>query len=573
MVRILCLLIGMIALAHPRAARASPPTPVLYEVAPVVESGQLTSLAVKLTFEADESGVTTLRLPDGYGSGRDFWKNVRDLEVSGARVVDTSEPGLRKLQARGGRRIAVRYRIVSPLSGEPRIEDASTYQPVIRPRWFYAVGSALFALPYARDDAPARFVWNGGRIGMPAASDLQADRGEFGSLSGAITLRDVRNSALVGGWDLSIIRSGVVRVASIGAFRFDMAEAAQLSERIVTAQTAFWGDRPRPFLITIVPHHASSPLSTSWQGTGRSGGFATRLTPNVELRDLTFFFAHENFHRWNSSALGGQGSDGRPGFWFSEGFTDFFALRLMVRSGVMSPHDFADVWNGMLAAYAASPARTLPNGEIAARFWTDPHAKRMAYQRGALLAALWDWKIRRERGGALSLDDLLRAQRRAVAARDPSDQTPAFVLFPKIAAAHDVDLTADIARYLDRGEPIELPADVFGPCATVQWREQPDYDRGWDVAATSRAGGVVTGLREGSPAWRAGLRNGMRLLERIAGRPEDSSVEAAVRARAGDGTEQIYRFKPEGRGRVSLQHMTLTDLGAGPRCREPGAGF
>ena len=60
-------------------------------------------------------------------------------------------------------------------------------------------------------------------------------------------------------------------------------------------------------------------------------------------------------------------------YWFSEGFTDYYARALMVRAGVISTTEFVAQWNEMLAAYAGSPARTMSGKQAAAAFWEDPH--------------------------------------------------------------------------------------------------------------------------------------------------------------------------------------------------------
>jgi predicted metalloprotease with PDZ domain len=171
-----------------------------------------------------------------------------------------------------------------------------------------------------------------------------------------------------------------------------------------------------------------------------------------------------------------------------------------------------------------------------------------------MLAAIWDARLRSASGGRVSLDDVMRAQRAAVA---QSRGTSAYQLFPKVAARFGLDVGADLDRYVDRGEPIELPADVFGPCAKVSWREQATYDRGWDTKATLAAADVVTGLRQGSPAWQAGMRDGMKLLARSFDHPDDSTAELMIRARLADGSEREFRFKPEGQGTIRVQHVDV----------------
>jgi hypothetical protein len=65
----------------------------------------------------------------------------------------------------------------------------------------------------------------------------------------------------------------------------------------------------------------------------------------------------------------------------------------------------------------------------------------------------------------------------------------------------------------------------------------------------------------------------MTLLGRGGGRPQDSSVEMTVRARAVDGSEHQFRFKPEGDGRTRLQQVALTGARLEMQCPLPNPGF
>ncbi len=558
--RVCIFLLVMGCLALPGLATAARQVPVDYSLAPVADvNGNLTALSVTVRFRASASGVTPFELPNGYGGGSgEGWRSVRDLRIDGATSIDTPDPGHRSIHAEPGARLTAAYTIVPVFDHDPLIDEVRLYRPIIRPTWFHVIGSAVFARPYSDVDettTPARFDWTG-PAGLAFASDLETidGRGHRGTRRG--TLRDVRTSVVIGGHDLQIARAGAVRFAALGGFAFHPQQAADLAERILSAERAFWGDPSAPFLVTMTSLVAPSALSKTVQGTGRSAGFSTQVTPNATLDDLAVLFAHENFHTWNPGQLGGQGPQGSLGLWFSEGFTDFYARRLLLRSGVSSPQRFADQWNDMLVAYAASPARTTPNAQAAEQFWKDPLAQRLPYQRGAMLAAIWDARLRARSGGKRGLDDLMRAQRAAVA-RSPG--VPAYRLFPKVAASFGLDVSSDLARYLDEGQAIDLPADTFGRCVRLVSREQPVYDRGWDQAATSAAGGVISGLREDSPAWRAGVRNGMLVLTRSFEHPNDATADFMIRARSADGTEHDFRFKPEGKDRLTVQRMELTD--------------
>lgn len=280
------------------------------------------------------------------------------------------------------------------------------------------------------------------------------------------------------------------------------------------------------------------------------------VTRGAPLETLKVILAHEYFHTWNPAHLGGlpRGPDQKLGYWFSEGVTDFYARRLAVRAGVIDPPAFVAAWNEQLRDYAASPVRTAPNSRIAKDFWSDPNAKQLPYQRGALLAAIWNARLRRISHGRLSLDDVIRAQRHAAA--HPGARTFAPELFVRTARRFGLDISQDVQRHIAKGELITLPPDVFGRCATVVDEDRPVFARGFDSEATGRNGGMLHGVEPTSNAYAAGLREGMKLLARLQGEPGDSVNPYALRVDDG-GTIRVIRYLPQGAGKIRVQQVRL----------------
>jgi predicted metalloprotease with PDZ domain len=101
-----------------------------------------------------------------------------------------------------------------------------------------------------------------------------------------------------------------------------------------------------------------------------------------------------------------------------------------------------------------------------------------------------------------------------------------------------------------------LPGDIFEACGRVETTELAEFDRGFDPVRTGQNGNVVTGLDPESPGFRAGLRNGMKILKREAGRTGDSRVELVYRV-DDNGTERVIRYLPTGKRRLTLQEFKL----------------
>lgn len=540
---------------EPAPAPAPAPASVDYVLAPEFADQQLVALRVELDLLGDPSGTTRLNIPDRWGDARELWKTVRDLEITGATEVVEDGPTARIVRAAPNARLQVRYRVVSAFDREPTSEDGQLFAPVIRPDWFYLFGEALFIFPDGRDDDPVTFTWRGAPPGFQFASDLEHLAGARPGVVG-----DVVESTVIGGTGLHTRAdpSGQVRVAMVGDYDFGRDAFFDLALAIIAAQRDFWGDGDAPFLITVAPQK-KVPGRLSLGGTGRSDAFALSISQDTPLPELRHLLAHEYFHTWNARQLGGQadGDQEGAGKWFAEGFTEFYTWRLLLRAGLYSLEEFVAAWNAALLEYWLSPARDQPNARIAADYWNDRAVSRLPYRRGPLLAAIWDQRLRRASAGARDLDDVLHAMRAKVRDADHKLGPDAASLFaPTYHELGGPDLGPDLERFVAQGATINLPTDVFGECVRVVTTTRRSFERGWDVAATQAAGKVITGLRKGSPAHRAGLRDGMKIVELLAGEPGDSTVPYVLRVMSGK-RERTITFKPEGDQQITVEQLVL----------------
>lgn len=481
----------LVPLASMLLLGAAPPPDrtVAYMLSPAFENGSLAALNVSVTFKGDMSGMTLLEWPSEVAGDKAPGRWARDVRINGAASVIVGPNGMRTIRARPGAALTARYRIVSAFDRDPDVINSRQSLPVIRPTWFYAVGEAVFAGIKGRDDAPATFGWTGAPQGFGFASDLEHLAGPGRAALRPGTVRDVQESIVIGGRDLTIsgaAQSGSgVRIAMIGKYDFAQSVFTKLAEHVIASQRAFWGVRGRqPFLVAMTPMKAKLG-GTSFSGMGRSDAFALWAGTDGPPDLLGYLLAHEYFHSWNPYQLGGLsiGDAQFADYWFSKGFTDFYTRRLLVRAGLNSPRQFADSWNEALSAYAISPFRTATNASTAKLFWTNTAAEKLPYQRGALLAAMWDAKLRRQSGARFSLDDVLRTQQRDPRARlrpggAPVDGWSAASLFPGTAKSFGLDVAADIARHVDAGAALLLPADAFGPCAKVTTSTRRAFERG-----------------------------------------------------------------------------------------------
>lgn len=557
--RLLAVIAAVAALGTLGAARQDP---VEYSLAPVFEGEALKAVAIEARFRGEADGETRVRLPDSWGGQTKLYEHLSPIAVQGGELTMES-PGVAVIRHKKRARITLSYQVGSGYAGEP--PDASPYRPIIRPTWFNLLGEAIFVEPEDQYQAPARFQWRDWPKSWTIASDL--DHGKQRRLR----VGDVMQSISVGGPDFHIvsrpIEGGVVRLAMRGEWDFTPDRFADLVSSVLDAQRKFWGDMKGPYFVTLIPIDGGGVVS-SIGGTGRGDAFAMFATPNATDDALRYVIAHEHIHTWVPRALGRMPRGEEAGsYWFSEGFTDFYTYRTLLRTGVWSLEEFAKYANESIAAYDASPVRAEPNSRIVEDFWNDPYVDKLPYQRGMLLAFHWDARIREATNGAKDLDDVIFLMRRWREAAKTVDEV-AYVRDGFAKATKEIaglDITQDLARYVDAGEPVVLPADLFGTCARIVTENRRTFDRGWDPEATGKAGNRITGLKPDSPAYAAGLRDGMQVVRREAGVVGDARVEYGLRVQAGDG-ERLIRFMPEGKGTFSQRQIVITpDLDAAAR--------
>lgn len=545
------------ALALAGAAQAARAADIIdYAVSPVMKKDALAAVEVRMAFAADADGQTRLALPQAWGGGEKLWRFVSELKIEGAQSVAEDGPGVRVIRSAPGAALKVSYRIANPQAADPAVGGPDFGEPIIRPDWAYLIGQTVFADIDGRSDRPARM-----RLEAPAGWKVASDLEQLDLMG--VTPKAIEESTTLMAPDLRVLtrmdQGAPVRIALRGAYHFKDEDFADLTFKVVQAERAFWKARPKPFLITVGPL-ANSGGGSSFRGTNLIDSFAVISTANLELDTLRVLLTHEYFHTWNSTELGGlmEGEREPEGYWFSEGWTDFYARRLALRAGLIDLDGFAASWNDALAEYASSGVRTTPNSGIAAGFWSNPEMNKLPYDRGALLAALLDYRIREHSGGKADMDTVMFAQRKLAMARSKAPSDDAAQLFPQaVSQATGLDVKPEIERHAIAGQPIVLPAETFGGgCITVRTLDIPAFDRGFDGEKSAETG-LITGVDPDGPAYAAGLRDGFKRVGREGGKDGDSRVEIGYRVVDGAGVERLIKYRPAGKARITLQELAI----------------
>ncbi|MEQ1863040.1 MAG: hypothetical protein ABL996_00140 [Micropepsaceae bacterium] len=525
--------------------------PVRYTLTPIIENGALKAVSVEMAFAGEPDGETEIVLPDEWGGKSDLWRGIGEFRVTGAGMsaVSNADPARKIVRHAPSATLTVRYRLTQFWDGEPAFNGENEYRPVVRPGYFHLIGHTAFARPawslatrvsFAVLDLPATWRY---------ASDL-----EHWSDAEPLNLARLMESISVGG-DFRMATVGTLRVAIRGAWPFSDRDLVARLEPIVASHHKFWGDERKPFLVTVLPLK-SSPGSSSLGGTALGDAFAFFATANVDGGQITRVLAHEHLHSWIPRRLGAMPEiDDSAEYWLSEGFADFYTYRLLMRDGGMALDAFAKMANGVFWSYGFSPVRNAANSRIVEQFWSDRDVGQLPYQRGFLFAALADHRLRKATKGKFDLDDVMFAMKRDADAG--SDRpVPVRQNFVVNMNKFGVDVTGDIERFIEKGETIALPSDVWRTCGPVSTAEIAEFDRGFDGRRTMANHNIVVGVDPNGPAYAAGLRDGMLILRLDLGQGSDSRVPLVYRIAEGEHVREIS-YLPQGKRRVSIQEFLL----------------
>lgn len=258
------------------------------------------------------------------------------------------------------------------------------------------------------------------------------------------------------------VKGGVIWTALRGKWSFSDEDFTAIVTKIITQEREFWGDHHfNNFLVSMIPigsryNAGGSALVDAFQMF--SGDSATLDNHMLHM------IAHENFHLWNGLQLSFDISEDNEVYykWFTEGFTDYYAKLINLRSGLVSFKDYIDDYNQRIIEYYSSPANRMTIAELAKNYWQNNNTILLPYQQGEILAHNWNAQIKQATNHA-SLDNMMKALL-AMSKKTASKLTLETVNhaaknYLKMNVINDVnDLYA--------GHPIVPQSDSLGPCVS-----------------------------------------------------------------------------------------------------------
>ncbi len=540
------------------ASIANPDTLRLtYEFSPVADTAA--PVAVRLTVAGSRDSLFRVKLPDRWAGRSDLYRNIIQLSplTPGTRIEATLRDAQKVVRTRPGAPLGLTWRLAAtPPSTSSR--DAHNHSDIGRDLTQLVGYDALIvpALPrgtivYATftfrglaPDAPISTSFGSRRT---PADTVFKTRTALGNLEHAIYSFGVKSGAArtydnAGG-------SGHLRIMVRGHLAIADTTLVSAIQRVILAEVSFWRTMPPPDYLVSVGVAPRGSLA----GMRITNAFVADIDSTRSMDDgVITLFAHELMHEWIGGILHPASSlkDSELS-WFTEGFTDYEAARILRSSGIINDSAYVARVNRALLDHATSSARDSNWSAVVNGYWNNATMQSEPYFRGHLLAIALDAQLRQATNGRRSLDDVLRTMVHD-AERSGAGQTEATIARQLDRELGNGRASAEIARYINGG-PVELPANALGACATSSIVQRAQWDPGFNVDSSLKVKTLVD-VRPGGPAERDGLKDGMKLGRWSINRGDASrELELGIKV---DTATVVHRYLPAGAS-VSVQQWIL----------------
>ena len=512
-------------------------------------------LKVNLSFKGNNSGKTVLQLPDRWASQQELYKSITSFNVTskGVTIDSSNGPSKRTLTHKPGQSIEIEYILTQDWQGQ--FTYPKNYRAVIDKKYFQLTGYALFIYPETDPSTITniQFDWKDMPKGWSVGNSFHSGSRQY---KGSTMWGNIQNSIFIGG-DFRLYATAInketIHLAIRGNdWKFKDSAMAHLVNDIISRERDFWNDHTQPYyFVSLVPFESKGQLN----GSSLHNSFFLGMTPEFALdMNVQYLLSHEYFHRW----IGGNGklslaaAREEEGYWFSEGFTDYYTYKFLHSTGMISRKQYIDMANKRLAEYYLSPLREKDNKTLAENFWTTRDYQMMPYRKGFTYALYLDWLLQSSTKKATNLDRFL-FESLAYTKIGKFDE-PYFIGSMEKLSGKSIDSVHN--EWIIKGKLIQLDsttASIIDDSLVVRPQQMGAYDIGFDYEASAKAK-KITGLRENSSAWQAGLREG-QTVKGWSMQFDNINIPAVITILDENGKEKKISYSPQSPEKFSVPQI------------------
>ena len=486
--------------------------------------------AIKVTAEirGEIRSQLSVDLPSRWASG-EYVEQLKEVKVDNFsyRIISNNELCSQLIITipKFTDRVIISYE-VHQKNGDP----AEVHEAIIRTDLVHSVGYGIFAIPSDAEETD-KISFNIEWKEMPNKWKTISSYGTAKLLNFTAKAQELLHAIYAAG-NLRIYQiADSKNPVFLSLYRsFDVKDnsiVASLQE-IVKTQRSFFNDHDFPYYaISLIEGNDQNSMG----GTRLYDSFAAYLPKGMNHTDYYILFAHEHLHNW----IGGKISNNERSsldYWWSEGFTDYYARVLALRSGGISLEEFIDECNQILRNYYLSPVINQPNSKIKNSFWKNENVQKLPYARGFVFAVYLNSLIK-------LYDDTKSVDNIILDLFKIAKQQPFSVKsFKEIAKNYTFQgIEQEISRFIDQGKTINLTTAT--PILPLETIKMGQYERGFNRDKILK-NKIIHNINPNSNAYKAGLRNGDKVVEFSFPKGSDPDQIATIKT-----INKTFKFRPE----------------------------
>ena len=536
------------------------------------------------------SSQTTLQLPERWVRHLNLKRTIQDMVAScdgNSLSISTASPGQIRLDHGKCQHLQINYRIIAR---HRTLSSSSRFEPRVGIDGIFVYGQVALLLPMeilslrAGVEVVAPEEWSVASNWTPIS--LKEEQSEPTQEPSGRThtwrflaedLGHLYDSVLVAGqlrvYDYELEDGRHLQIACHGELPLTDEDFTSLVRKLVKVQRRY------------LPEHWRWPAGTQrlsvialgagdnflLEGSGRRGGFVVETGVGSSSRDLAELLAHEAFHVINGHLLVHHPSAEYTTLWFKEGVTTYIAALTVVQAGLADESWFRRRVSELISAYYSNPQRSrLAANALRHYFWQDINARRLPYDKGALIGLLLDDALTAHEPRQLKTGLVRLFQRLLEHVASRGETYDNRILYQHASALNNgwTDFESFWPRYVEGTDTLPLKNALRGMnLHLMEGMIRVPYF-GFQIRADSQ-GMFITNLDRSGPAALAGLRNGDRLLEdpelhrSVQGNPLRVHVLRAgiptnITVTPIQGQRMAYRLNPLGGGEL-LKYLLLLD--------------
>jgi predicted metalloprotease with PDZ domain len=464
-------------------------------------------IIVNLRFTAPKTTASTLTLPSSFGSQEKLYnaiKSIKSIKPSSL-VINKEKEGIIEINHKPSEEIEIEYTLVQDWKGD--LIYPKNYRAVIQKSFIHLTSNALYIFPehLKKEKIRVTLDWQGLPQNWSLANSLACQQRIS---THVLSAENFLNTLYVAG-DFRIHKALVKNKPVFLAIRgnkwlFKDQELLATLQNVIEAERNFWKDHKEPhYLVTLMPFVGEG----SFNGSALHQSFLLAMTqefPNdIYIKSL---LTHEYCHRW----LGVEGikikSNNQENAWLTEGFTDYYTYKILWRNNLISKQEYIEKVNEFIVDYSLSPVINAHKDTLGNNFWKGRDYQIFPYKKGFVYALYLEQLIQKKTHYKYSLDDVMFTLLKKSDKKDMIEEKDFIEVVSKLIKQ---DITPIHNEWIVKGATIPIESEsIEGVKDGI--KEIGLFEAGFDVEKSIQSY-TITDVKEGSEAWKTGLRNGQKV--------------------------------------------------------------